>query len=138
MSNKAFINKKQQLGMNPSTASGRLIKDILWDFIVKLQKDSCYRCNTKMSRDTFSIEHKENWLHSDNPLELYFSLDNISFSHKSCNYASSRNQPIQEIKHGTKHTYQKFKCRCELCSKANKDACIKYKNRKRRGARVAE
>lgn len=45
--------KKLQLGINPSTASGRLVKDILWKLIVQTQQDKCCKCNNTMTRDTF-------------------------------------------------------------------------------------
>lgn len=55
--------KKDQLGMNPSTARARLIKDILFDFAKKLDLDTCYQCNQRIKAiDNFSIEHKEPWL----------------------------------------------------------------------------
>ena len=43
-----------------------------------------------MDRETFSIEHKTPWLDSGDPIGLYFDLDNISFSHLSCNCRASR------------------------------------------------
>jgi hypothetical protein len=79
-----------QLGMNPSTAQHRLLKDIMWDLIVKTNQDTCCKCGCKMTRETFSIEHLVPWLDSDNPAELYFDLDNISFSHLSCNIKAAR------------------------------------------------
>lgn len=85
--------KKKQLGMDPGTASNRLVKDLLWDFIVKSGQDFCFQCGAQMERDNFSIEHKEPWLHSEDPLGLFFDLDNISFSHHSCNCAASRGSP---------------------------------------------
>ena len=82
--------KTKQLGMNPSTASARLVKDILWSLIVQTEQDKCCKCGEHMSRDTFSIEHIEPWLHSEKPLQLYFDLNNISFSHLTCNIADIR------------------------------------------------
>ena len=85
-------NKKaEQLGMNPSTANGRLLKNILYQLVVDLNKDLCYQCGKKISKETFSIEHKIPWLDSEKPLELYFDLNNIAFSHLSCNIKASRN-----------------------------------------------
>ena len=81
--------KSIQLGMNASTASGRLTRDILF----KLVSDAghlCYQCGKKMTRESFSIEHKVAWLDTDNPVFNYFDLNNISFSHKSCNYKAAR------------------------------------------------
>lgn len=82
--------KKLQLGINPSTASGRLVKDILWKLIVQTQQDKCCKCNNTMTRDTFSIEHIVPWLDSASPQELYFDLNNIGFSHLRCNVADAR------------------------------------------------
>ena len=82
--------KQKQLGMNPSTASQRLLKDILWSYVVKSGDDYCYVCKERMLREDFSIEHKEPWLHSDDPVGLFFDIDNISYSHKSCNYSNAR------------------------------------------------
>lgn len=79
--------KKEQLGMSSSSASGRLVKDILFSLI----KDKpCYHCGEPLTRETFSIEHKVPWLHSENPSELYFNLENIDFSHLICNIKSGR------------------------------------------------
>ena len=91
--------KKRQLGMNAGTASNRLVKDLLWNFVVTSGQGYCYHCDKPMSRSTFSIEHKEPWLHSDDPKGLFFSLDNISFSHKSCNSSAARRptQPTEKI-----------------------------------------
>jgi len=82
--------KIKQLGINPSTASNRLVKDLLFYFICESGRNKCYRCGEEMKRKDFSIEHKEAWLHSNNPKDLFFSLDNISFSHLKCNVSAAR------------------------------------------------
>jgi len=43
-----------------------------------------------MSRETFSIEHVIPWLDSEDPVKLFFDLDNISFSHLKCNVEDAR------------------------------------------------
>ena len=83
------MKKAKQLGMNPSTASHRLTKDILFMF-VENSRYKCFHCGGSMSRDTFSIEHIVPWLDSENPIDLYFDLENISFSHLKCNVKNSR------------------------------------------------
>lgn len=84
--------KQRQLGMNPGTAAGRLRKLIIFDFAKRLELDNCYQCGLKIENiEDFTVEHKEKWLHSEDPVGLYFDLDNIAFSHKLCNYADSRN-----------------------------------------------
>ena len=83
------MKKAQKLGMNPSTASNRLVKDLLFKFVVEAGH-KCYRCDGDLSREDFSIEHKEAWLYSDNPKALYFNLSNVAFSHKKCNLKATR------------------------------------------------
>jgi hypothetical protein len=115
--------KKEQLGMNPSTASGRLVKDIMWSLLLETNKHICCKCNQPMSRETFSIEHLTPWLDSDDPVGLYFSLDNISFSHLSCNISDARKP---EAVCGTYSRYQKYGCRCEPCKLAASEQKAKY------------
>lgn len=86
-----MADKKQiQLGMNPSTASGRLMKDILFNFVVKTGSDTCHQCGEQISRENFSVEHKTPWLDSEDPVGLYFDLSNIAYSHLRCNVAARR------------------------------------------------
>lgn len=107
--------KNEQLGMNYSTASNRLVKDILFNFIVVCRQNKCFRCSEPMERHNFSIEHKVPWLHSEKPKETFFDLNNISFSHLSCNIADARKP---ETKCGTMYSYAKG-CRCDECRAAN-------------------
>lgn len=81
--------KQKQLGMNPSTASHRLVKDTLFKFIVEAGY-VCHKCGGELTRDTFSIEHKEPWLDSDDPVGMFFDQKNIAFSHLSCNVRDVR------------------------------------------------
>jgi hypothetical protein len=83
------MKKQQQLGMSPGTASHRLVKDILFDFVVKAGH-KCHRCGGELTRDTFSIEHKTAWLDSEDPVAAFFDLSNIAFSHMHCNSGASR------------------------------------------------
>lgn len=79
-----------------------------------------------MSRETFSIEHKIPWLDSEDPTGLFFNLDNISFSHKSCNYEAKRPVPPA---HGNITMYRTG-CRCTICVEGIKTV-YKNGNRKR-------
>lgn len=121
--------KDKLLGMSFSTASYRLTKDIIFDFIVKTGQNRCYRCGHPMSRDTFSIEHKEIWSIQDNPLESFFDLENISFSHLKCN-TEVRTRPVKPC--GTHASYRRG-CRCDNCVTAEKQYQKDiYSSRKRR------
>jgi hypothetical protein len=85
------IKKNNQLGMHIGTASHRLVKDLLFAHI----KDTpCFQCGGKLSRQDFSIEHKKPWLDSEDPIGLFFDLDNISFSHLSCNISAARRSKV--------------------------------------------
>ncbi len=121
--------KKLQLGMNPSTASHRLVKDVLWSLIVKTGQSLCCKCGGEMSRETFSIEHIEPWLDSNDPVGLYFSLENIGFSHHSCNVKAARRKPAVC---GTSARYNVHGCRCQLCVAArSSDRARTYTKEKR-------
>ena len=94
--------KNKSLGMNHSTASGRLIKDILFKFITK-DGILCHHCQEEMTRDNFSIEHITPWLHAENSLDLFFDLNNVSFAHLKCNILKRRlthakNRTVDELR----------------------------------------
>jgi len=121
--------KDEALGMPHRTADMRLRREILFQLVQQAGRDICYQCGEKItSYDEFSIEHKEPWLNSDDPPGLFFDLDNISFSHRSCNIrAGSR----EEAPHGSFWRYSKLGCRCELCTKANREHAREvYRKRK--------
>ena len=83
--------KKEQLGMNHGTAANKLRKIILFALVKEAGLDNCYRCGERIERvEDLSIEHKIPWLDSDDPKGLYFDLNNIAFSHLSCNSSAAR------------------------------------------------
>lgn len=81
--------KSEQLGMNFGTASYRLERIILFQLVRDGGKDICFRCGEQIgSWQDFSIEHKVAWLDQDP--KMFWDLDNIAFSHKSCNSRAAR------------------------------------------------
>jgi hypothetical protein len=107
--------KAQLLGVSHGTASNKLRKNLLFKYVKLAQEDTCYRCNQKIENvDEFSIEHKTGWQRSSSPVETFFDLDNISFSHLKCNVRSAKRHipPIKE--HGSS-AYKNRGCRCEYC-----------------------
>lgn len=83
--------KDSQLGMSNGTATARLRKNILFSMIKKLELDVCFQCGNKIETvDELSIEHKIPWLDSEDPIRLFFDLDNIAFSHLKCNVGAVR------------------------------------------------
>lgn len=88
MSNK---EKNDQLGMNHSTARHHLVKKLMFSMAQRLGEDTCYQCGKKIEDvKHLSVEHKTPWLHSENPVETFFDLDNVTFSHLKCNIAAAR------------------------------------------------
>lgn len=88
--NKGNRVKAEALGMSHGTAANRLRKMILFSLVCRLELNTCYQCGSEiLSVDDLSIEHKEPWLRADDPVESFFDLDNIAFSHLSCNVAAA-------------------------------------------------
>jgi len=97
--------KAKLLGQPFGTASNKLRKSILFMLLQETNKDICYRCGEKITDiNKLSIEHIENWMSAENPVESFFDLENISFSHLSCN--SSVSHPTQQ---GENHHSSKLK-----------------------------
>lgn len=83
--------KKKQLGCSVGTASNKLRKNLLFSLSQKLAMNVCHRCCQLIeSVDDFSIDHKVDWLHSVDPVKLFYDLDNIAFSHLKCNVNARR------------------------------------------------
>ena len=120
------MDKKQlQLGMNPSTASGRLVKDLLFNFV---KGKLCCHCGTLMTRDNFSIEHVEPWLDSENPVERYFNIDNIDYAHLSCNVKQARKprKLYDSIVEKRKHSWARYADKHPYSADKRRDRYLKY------------
>lgn len=73
-----------QLGMPHGTAANKLRKNIMFHLLKKLTENICFVCHFRIEKvEDLSIEHKEPW--EGRSVELYWSLDNIAFSHLKCN-----------------------------------------------------
>ncbi len=85
------LEKETQLNMSLGKARNILVKSLMFDMAKKCNLDICFKCNQKITDiKDFTIEHKKEWLHSENPQDLYFNLNNIAFSHNICNIKSQR------------------------------------------------
>jgi hypothetical protein len=109
--NSSKQKKTKQLGMDPALASYTLRNDLLFAF-VKISHPFCFRCGEILTRDTFSVDHKVHWLDSPDPKGLFFDLENIAYSHLSCNSKASRNPQhtphlTDEERHQRKLGYQR-------------------------------
>jgi hypothetical protein len=108
-------NKKKdaQLGMSHGKATGKLRRAILFNYATKCNENICFRCNKIIDNiDNFSVDHKIAWLDSEDPVGLFFDLDNVAFSHIDCN---ARNHRV--VKRPRNHGQSLYKdgCRCEIC-----------------------
>ena len=89
--NKYSKKKKEQLRMTQGRASHILKKNIMFMLLKELGKNFCFQCGAEIEIvEELSIEHKVPWLNSDDPIELFFDLDNIAFSHLTCNLRAAR------------------------------------------------
>jgi hypothetical protein len=80
--------KSELLGMKFGTAANKLRKELMFKLVQELDKDICLRCGKKIETvKEFSIDHITSWQTHENPLETFFDLDNIAFSHLKCNIA---------------------------------------------------
>jgi len=85
--------KNEQLGMPHGTANNRLRKTILFSLLKKYGENICFQCGKEIeTEEELSIEHKIPWLDSGDPASLFFDLDNIAYSHLSCNVGASRRE----------------------------------------------
>lgn len=83
--------KSEQLGMPFGTATAKLRKTILFSLLKKYNENYCYKCCGEIeSEKELSIEHKTPWLYSESPIELFFNMENIAFSHLECNTKDKR------------------------------------------------
>lgn len=120
--------KAAQLGMPLGTASNRLRKAIIFNLVKRLGENYCYRCGSEIvSEADLSIEHKIPYLDSDDPVKLFFDLDNISFSHLICNIRDARQTKIST--HPSLWAYRKG-CRCDECRELEK---LRRRSQRERG-----
>ena len=126
-------NKKKtlQLGMPNGTAAQKLRKMIMFQLIQKLGLNTCFQCGNKIETiEELSIEHKVAWLDSNNPKELFFDLDNIAFSHLSCNCSNAKNFNKGKTKHPSISAYING-CRCPECKELTRLRTQDYSRRKK-------
>lgn len=97
----ASTNKKSKfLDLPYGTAMHRLRKAVMFQLVQQAKRDICYRCGLVIgSVDELTIEHKQEW--EGVSVELFWSLDNIAFSHARCNKPSRfRQEQILRVQRG--------------------------------------
>ena len=94
------------LGDKLSTAKSRLNKLLMFELAKKCNMETCYRCGTEIETcEDFTIDHKESWLLSDEPAKMFYSMDNIAFSHARCNYEDGIKKYVSNCKNTVKETF---------------------------------
>jgi len=115
--------EKIQLGMSKGRARHILITKLIFEFICHANLNSCHRCKLPMTVDSYSIDHKVDWLDSLNPLEVYLDLQNIGFSHKICNSLAAKRHK----------NASKTKIACDYCKKEYEIYTYTFVYRKKNG-----
>ena len=104
----------EQLGMPEGTAAHRLRKIILFDAIYRLRENFCFQCGAEIeTADDLSIEHKTPWENIN--ADLFWSLDNIAFSHRSCNRPHTQNGPKGYLRRKCDEIASHWCWKCECC-----------------------
>ena len=85
--------RDELLGITFGKAGTQLRRLILFNLVKLLEKDICFHCNKRIENiDELSIEHKIPWEYSNDPIKYFYDLNNIAFSHLSCNIGASNKQ----------------------------------------------
>ena len=124
---KSNEKKSRQLGEPYGTACNKMKKQLMFRLMQKCGMDICHQCGEKIEDvNKMSIEHKEPWLDSDDPVSLFYDPDNICFSHMFCNMSAAR----KDKKHPSIGAYRRG-CRCKECV----DLCRTYQREYKRKTR---
>lgn len=76
--------KSATLGMPHGTAAHKLRKIIMFSLLCRLKENLCFKCGLSIDKvEDLSVEHKKPW--EGISAELFWSLENIAFSHIGCN-----------------------------------------------------
>ena len=122
-SSRRLIKCTLQLDMNFSTAVRQLNRLIILHLLKQSKLNYCFRCKEEIvSVAELSIDHKIDWLDND-PL-LFWDMQNIAYSHLTCNAQSGRGKYTNaQRKIGPSGT--NWCCSCQKFLPVNKF----YKNR---------
>jgi len=103
---KSTDKKREILKESYGKANAKLKKSIMFMLAQKCGMDTCYRCGKRiLTVGEFSVDHMEDWLNSDNPSELFYNLENISFSHLPCNVLASNRHVLNSRRGETGEKY---------------------------------
>lgn len=72
------------------------------------------------------MDHKIPWRDENNAKDLFFDLNNVSFSHQKCNSGATR----MKGKHPSAYAYKQG-CRCSECKQLYSEAKNRYRKSKK-------
>lgn len=59
----------------------------------RLAMDFCFRCGEQIkSPEDLSVDHKVDWIDSPDPIQTFFDVGNLAFSHRHCNRPRHRSK----------------------------------------------
>ena len=118
-----------QLGHNQLSHANRiLMKDLVFYYLKTLGLNICCKCKKPLKREDFTIDHIQSWRNKPNAKELFFSIDNIGFSHFTCNSSHSAYNKLEDKPHG--HSMYSKGCRCDICKEGHR---LRISNRRKLG-----
>lgn len=84
------LRKTSLLGMSHGKAANMLRRNMMFSLVRRLDENFCFRCGAMIDdAGDMSIEHKDSWERAEEPLAAFLDLENVAFSHRSCNYAAA-------------------------------------------------
>lgn len=72
------------------TATYKLYRLVIWSLLQELGRAICYRCNGPLIEGEFHLDHKQPWRYTEDPIGLFFDLNNVAFSHPKCNLTARK------------------------------------------------
>lgn len=97
--------------MSHGKAAHILRREMMFSLLCRLDENFCCRCGALIeSSAEMSIEHMVPWESAPLPIEAFLDLDNVGFSHRSCNYAAAHrpnkkyeSEAIRKIERGKRY-----------------------------------
>lgn len=117
--------KDALLGEPHGTAANRLRKMLLFKYVVLAGHGNCHRCGRPIeSVEKLSVEHKTAWQSAPDPRSVFFDIDDIAFSHLTCNVVAGVSW---NKRYSTREEWRQAKTRLQVESKKRLRAAGQYK-----------
>jgi len=81
----------------------------MFELAKKCNMEIYYRCGAEIENfEEFTIDHKESWLLSNEPSKMFYSIENIAFSHAKCNYEAGTNNYVSNCKNTVNEAFELY------------------------------